>query len=156
MMTSGGGSVYPPKVMTSFMNSPLSTLTYICISFKLNLQKNCSETVPQLSRLQGSLNDSGPSNDPPTSPRKTWSAPNKDPFGGELQVKVPRNAAQSRCHIYQIFKKKNIQDPFKRSHSTGRTSQSGYEPSFGIGGSQARGRRGRGNAQGFDQVHTMQ
>ena len=45
----------------------------------------------QLSRLQGSLNDSGPSvSEPvlaPASPRKTWSAPNKDPFGGDLQVK---------------------------------------------------------------------
>ena len=49
--------------------------------------------LPQLSRLQGSLNDSGPSMSepvlPPTSPRKTWSAPNKDPFGADLQVKHP-------------------------------------------------------------------
>jgi len=95
------------------------------------LQQQLDSLSSALSRLQGALNDSGPSNDPPTSPRKTWSAPNKDPFGGELQ------------------------DPFKRSHSTGRTSQSGYEPSFGIGGSQARGRRGRGNAQGFDQARYM-
>ena len=45
---------------------------------------------PQLSRLQGSLADSGPSPSmsalAPSSPRKTWSAPNKDPFGGEIQV----------------------------------------------------------------------
>ena len=57
--------------------------------------KNLCKTkiLSQLSRLQGSLNDSGPSvSEPalaPASPRKTWSAPNKDPFGADLQVKHP-------------------------------------------------------------------
>merc|ERR1719234_215978 len=103
------------------------------------LQQQLDSLSSALSRLQGSLNDSGPSvSEPalaPASPRKTWSAPNKDPFGADLQ------------------------DPFKRSQSTGRTSQSGYEPSFGIGGGSQvpRGRRGGGNAapHGYDQARYM-
>ena len=58
-----------------------------------HLPKCKTEILSQLSRLQGSLNDSGPSVSepvlPPASPRKTWSAPNKDPFGGDLQVRHP-------------------------------------------------------------------
>jgi hypothetical protein len=56
------------------------------------LQGQLDSLSQALSRLQGSLDDSGPAPGlPPGSPRKTWSAPNTDPFGGEIEV--PNNIA---------------------------------------------------------------
>ena len=93
----------------------------------------------QLSRIQNSVAPDDPDHPQtfsyPTSAvhghedygaRKTWSAPNKDPFGGGLG------------------------DPFQRR--SGRPGQSqGYEPSFGGSGDNGRGhRRGGGGTGGWN------
>ena len=70
--------------------------------------------------------------------RRTWSAPNKDPFGvEELQKQMDQ----------KFRKNEQLEDPFQRhkSHS-GQSYTSSYTPSFGQGGPTVRGRRGGGNA----------
>ena len=93
----------------------------------------------QLSRIQNSVAPDDPDHPQtfsyPTSAvhghedygaRKTWSAPNKDPFGGGLG---------------------GLGDPFQRR--SGRPGQSqGYEPSFGGSGDNRRGHRRGGGGTG--------
>ena len=70
--------------------------------------------------------------------RKTWSAPNKEQEGGtDLQREMDR----------QFGRTGELEDPLQRhkSHS-GQSYGSGYQPSFGTGGSHRRARRGGGNA----------
>ena len=70
--------------------------------------------------------------------RKTWSAPNKDPFGAEeLQKEMDKSFRRSS----------ELDDPLQRNKShSGQSYGGGYQPSFGNGGSNARVRRGGGNA----------
>jgi len=70
--------------------------------------------------------------------RKTWSAPNKDPFGAdELQKQMNKNFGRTE----------ELEDPMQRNKShSGQSYGSGYQPSFGNGGSNPRARRGGGNA----------
>ena len=83
--------------------------------------------------------------------RKTWSAPNKDPFGTEeLQKEMDRNFRPNA---------QELDDPLQRKSSySGQSYGSGYQPSFANGGSNARVRRGGGNAapQGVDRGRYMQ
>ena len=62
--------------------------------------------------------------------RKTWSAPNKDPFGAE--------ELQREINQRQFVRGDKLEDPLQRNKGqAGQSYSSGYEPSFG-----ARARRG--------------
>ena len=68
--------------------------------------------------------------------RKTWSAPNKDPFGAEeLQREINK----------QFDRREELEDPLQRNRSqAGQSHGSRYEPSFGSAGAGTRARRGGG------------
>ncbi|XP_023340171.1 vicilin-like seed storage protein At2g18540 isoform X2 [Eurytemora carolleeae] len=92
------------------------------------LQQQIDQLSQALSRIQGySGSNSYPSSAQAQDPaRKTWSAPNKDPFGPLPDLT-------------------NLADPMGRRSQAQNSGSSGYVPSFGSG-QPLRGRRGGGNA----------
>ena len=70
--------------------------------------------------------------------KKTWSAPNTDPFGTEqLEMELNKKVAKAKLQL---------EDPLQRKSSNpGHSQGGGYQPSFAGGGARVRGRYGGGS-----------
>lgn len=164
-----GSDPYGPNLKTSASEGFLDRVAPPPPSYPDNrLQDQLDHLSNALSGLQGSVapdaygeysteygySQSYPhsaSDNPEAMGRKTWSAPSRDPFGvEELQKEMEKKFKRNP---------KELDDPLQRKSSySGQSQGTGYQPSFGNGGSNTRVRRGGGNAAppGMDREKYMQ